>query len=234
MLTLQSFTYGPFQENTYVLYNEHNEAIIIDPGMYELNEFDAFFSYLSEMDLKPTLLLNTHTHIDHIFGNAAVVMKYKVPLAFHELDKPVFDHQLTARAMYNLTFVPSPAPDYYLKENELVTLGSDSLQILLCPGHSPGSVCFYHKEQQFVIGGDVLFQQVQVRLKATICHQCGRAFKPFFLAFSHGLKAQAAFTFGDQFSDLPAKKYVAAFFSKVLHQYPERDIGSSTFPIHTR
>ncbi len=159
MLTLQSFTYGPFQENTYVLYNEHNEAIIIDPGMYELNEFDAFFSYLSEMDLKPTLLLNTHTHIDHIFGNAAVVMKYKVPLAFHELDKPVFDHQLTARAMYNLTFVPSPAPDYYLKENELVTLGSDSLQILLCPGHSPGSVCFYHKEQQFIIGGDVLFQQ---------------------------------------------------------------------------
>jgi glyoxylase-like metal-dependent hydrolase (beta-lactamase superfamily II) len=159
VLTLQSFTYGPFQENTYVLYNEHNEAIIIDPGMYELNEFDAFFSYLSEMDLKPTLLLNTHTHIDHIFGNAAVVMKYKVPLAFHELDKPVFDHQLTARAMYNLTFVPSPAPDYYLKENELVTLGSDSLQILLCPGHSPGSVCFYHKEQQFIIGGDVLFQQ---------------------------------------------------------------------------
>ena len=159
MLTLQSFTYGPFHENTYVLYNENKEAIIIDPGMYELNEFDAFFSYLSEMDLKPTLLLNTHTHIDHIFGNAAVVMKYKVPLAFHELDKPVFDHQLTARAMYNLTFVPSPAPDYYLKENELVTLGSDSLQILLCPGHSPGSVCFYHKEQQFVIGGDVLFQQ---------------------------------------------------------------------------
>jgi len=159
VLTLQSFTYGPFQENTYVLYNEHNEAIIIDPGMYELNEFDAFFSYLSEMDLKPTLLLNTHTHIDHIFGNAAVVMKYKVPLAFHDLDKPVFDHQLTARAMYNLTFVPSPAPDYYLKENELVTLGSDSLQILLCPGHSPGSVCFYHKEQQFIIGGDVLFQQ---------------------------------------------------------------------------
>jgi len=159
VLTLQSFTYGPFQENTYVLYNEHNEAIIIDPGMYELNEFDAFFNYLSEMELKPMLLLNTHTHIDHIFGNAAVVMKCKVPLAFHELDKPVFDHQLTARAMYNLTFVPSPAPDYYLKENELVTLGDDSLQILLCPGHSPGSVCFYHKEQQFVIGGDVLFQQ---------------------------------------------------------------------------
>ncbi len=159
MLTLQSFTYGPFHENTYVLYNENKEAIIIDPGMYELNEFDTFFKYLSDLDIKPMLLLNTHTHIDHIFGNAAVVMKYKVPLAFHELDLPVFDHQLSARAMYNLTFVPSPAPDYYLKENELVTLGSDTLQIFLCPGHSPGSVCFYHKEQQFVISGDVLFQQ---------------------------------------------------------------------------
>jgi len=159
VITIKSFTYGPFQENTYILYNEKKEAIIIDPGMYELHEFDSFFKNLTDMDIHPVLLLNTHTHIDHIFGNAAVVMKYKVPFAFHELDRPVFDYQLTAKAMYNLTFVKSPDPDYYLKENETVSLGEDTLRILLAPGHSPGSVCFYHEKQQFVISGDVLFQQ---------------------------------------------------------------------------
>lgn len=158
MITIQSFTYGPFQENTYVVYNENKEALIIDPGMYEIHEFDTFFKYLSDMDIKPIQLLNTHTHIDHIFGNAAVIMKYKIPYAFHELDRPVFDHQLSARALYNLTFVQSPEPDYYLKENEWVHLGKDRFKILLAPGHSPGSICFYHEEQQILISGDVLFQ----------------------------------------------------------------------------
>lgn len=159
MFTIQSFTYGPFQENTYVLYNEEKEAIIIDAGMYELHEFDQFFAWITKNELKPVLLLNTHTHIDHITGNAAVVMKYKVPLAFHELDKPVFDHQGTAGMMYNLQFVKSPQPDYYLKEGEDVNLRNDSLRVLFTPGHSPGSVCFYSEQQQFVVGGDVLFQQ---------------------------------------------------------------------------
>ncbi len=157
MLTIQSFTFGPFQENTYILYNENKEAVIIDPGMYELHEFDSFFKYITDMDITPVLLLNTHTHIDHIFGNAAVVMKYKVPFAFHELDRPVFDHQKSAGAMYNLTFVESPEPDYYLQENEYVRVGNDLFKVLLAPGHSPGSVCFYHEGQMFVVSGDVLF-----------------------------------------------------------------------------
>jgi hydroxyacylglutathione hydrolase len=159
MIQIHSFTFGPFSENTYILSNAQKEAIIIDPGMYDLSEFDSFFKYLTDKDLKPVLLLNTHTHIDHIVGNAAVKMKYKVPFAFHELDRPVFDHQSATGAMYNLTFVTSPEPDYYLQEGESVQLGEHRLQVLLTPGHSPGSVCFYHEGQQFVISGDVLFQQ---------------------------------------------------------------------------
>lgn len=158
MVTIKSFTFNPFQENTYVLYNEKREAIIIDPGMYDKHEFEFFFDFLENESLNPILLLNTHTHLDHIFGNAAVQSKFSIPLAFHELETPVFNAASSAGALYNLPFEKSPEPNFYIKEGEEITLGEDRFEILLTPGHSPGSVCFYNKKQQFVISGDVLFQ----------------------------------------------------------------------------
>lgn len=99
MLTIQSFTFNPFQENTYIIFNENKEAIIIDPGMYAEEEFDIFFAFLTQNSLRPTLLLNTHTHLDHVFGNAAVLRKYPIPFGFHIKDKPVFDAASSAGAM---------------------------------------------------------------------------------------------------------------------------------------
>jgi hydroxyacylglutathione hydrolase len=159
VIQVKKFTFNPFQENTYILYNENKQAIIIDPGMYELTEFDFFFKYITDEGLMPVLLLNTHTHLDHIFGNAAVVMKYKVPLAFHASEQPVFDAQKEIGDKYGMTFVNSPSQNFYLKEGEQINLENDSLKILFTPGHSPGSVCFYHEKQGFIISGDVLFQQ---------------------------------------------------------------------------
>ena len=158
MIHIQSFTFNPFQENTYIIYNEHKQAIIIDPGMYEANEFDIFYQFIDQHQLVPTMLLCTHTHLDHIFGVADVLKKYKIPFGFHELDQPVFDSGPTAGVMYGVPFEKSPSPTFYIKENEEIMLGSDSFSVLLTPGHSPGSVCFYHKEQQILISGDVLFQ----------------------------------------------------------------------------
>jgi hydroxyacylglutathione hydrolase len=157
-MRIKSFVFNPFQENTYILYNEAKEAIIIDPGMYSPKEFDDFFGFISLNQLKPVLLLNTHTHLDHLFGNASVLQRFSVPFAFHALDKPVFDASVSAGAMYGLSFEKSPEPTYFLKENEFVTLGDEQLEIRLAPGHSPGSVCFYHASGKFVISGDVLFK----------------------------------------------------------------------------
>ena len=159
MIRIKKFTFNPFQENTYVLINENKQAIIVDPGMYEISEFDLFFKYLTDEEIIPILLVNTHTHLDHLFGNAAVMLKYKIPLAFHEKDKPVFNAAPTAGAMYNMLFVTSPPPTFYLKEGQVLKLGNDQFKILLTPGHSPGSVCFYHDEQKILISGDVLFKQ---------------------------------------------------------------------------
>ncbi|MBK9299510.1 MAG: MBL fold metallo-hydrolase [Bacteroidetes bacterium] len=158
MLRIHSFTFNPFQENTYLIIDENNKTIIIDPGMYSPDEFDVFFNFIDQHKLIPELLLNTHTHLDHVFGNAAVLKKFDIPYGFHLADKPVFDAASSAGAMYGMSFEKSPEPTYYLKEHENVQLGNHFLKILLTPGHSPGSVCFYHEAQQFVISGDVLFQ----------------------------------------------------------------------------
>ena len=157
MLTIHSCTFNPFQENTYIIFNENKEAIIIDPGMYAEEEFDIFFAFLTQNSLRPTLLLNTHTHLDHVFGNAAVLRKYPIPFGFHIKDKPVFDAASSAGAMYGMVFEKSPEPTLYLEETEEILLGDESFKVLLTPGHSPGSVCFYHKNQDFLISGDVLF-----------------------------------------------------------------------------
>lgn len=159
MIKIQKFTFNAFQENSYIIYNEDKKAIIIDPGMYDINEHKLFFKFINDNQLEPIMLLNTHTHLDHLFGNAAVLNKYKIPFAFHELDKPVFDAASSVGIMYGLEFEKSPEPTFYLKENETLQLGTDSFKILLTPGHSPGSVCFYHQAQNIVISGDVLFQQ---------------------------------------------------------------------------
>ncbi len=158
MITLQSFCFNPFQENSYILFNEKKEAIIIDPGMYTPDEANTFFSFIDAKELTPQYLLGTHTHLDHVFGNAAVLRKFPVPYGFHEKDKPVFDAANASAAMYGLSFEKSPEPDFYIQEGQDIVLGEDRLQVFLTPGHSPGSVCFYCEKQQFVISGDVLFQ----------------------------------------------------------------------------
>jgi glyoxylase-like metal-dependent hydrolase (beta-lactamase superfamily II) len=159
MLEIQCFTFNPFQENTYLLINEKKDCIIIDPGCYFEEERKELLAYIEKEGLNVTRLLNTHCHLDHIFGNRLVAKTYGVGLEIHMLDKIVLDRSPEIGKMYNVPFEPSVEPARYLEEGEKIQLGDDELVILLTPGHSPGSVCFYCAAQQFVIGGDVLFYQ---------------------------------------------------------------------------
>lgn len=159
MLEIQCFTFNPFQENTYLLINEKKDCIIIDPGCYFEEERKELLAYIEKEGLNVTRLLNTHCHLDHIFGNRLVAKTYGVGLEIHMLDKIVLDRSPEIGKMYNVPFEPSVEPARYLEEGEKIQLGDDELVILLTPGHSPGSVCFYCAAQQFIIGGDVLFYQ---------------------------------------------------------------------------
>ena len=157
MIQIQSFTFGPFQENTYVLFDETKECLIIDPGCYDNRERQELAAFIDNNGLKPIKLLNTHCHLDHIFGNGFVVDKFKIDLEFNKEDLKVFEAYLTTASLYGLNAEPSPQPTKYIGEGDVIKFGNSSLEILFTPGHSPGSITFYNKEQKFMIAGDVLF-----------------------------------------------------------------------------
>ena len=158
MLQIKSFVFSPIQENTYVLYNEFKECIIIDPGCYFDEEKDLLKTFIDENKLKPVLFLNTHCHLDHVFGNKFVSETYNLTLHLHEKEQQVLAFAPTSGLMYNMPFDNYTGNFLLLKEGDVINVGDDKLTVIETPGHSPGSVCFYCKKQNFVIGGDVLFQ----------------------------------------------------------------------------
>ena len=158
MLQIKVFTFNPVEENTYIIYNEFNECIIIDPGCYDDSEKLELQSFIKDNRLDPKFLLNTHCHLDHVFGNKFIAEEYKLTLHAHILEKAVLEMAPTSGLMFNLPFDNYNAEIIYLAEGDFITLGEDKLEIIFVPGHSPGSVCFYCEKQHFIIGGDVLFK----------------------------------------------------------------------------
>ena len=159
MIQIQSFVFSPFSENTYVLYDETDEAIIIDPGCYEPPEYQALNDFVKNKNLKPVGIFNTHAHIDHVLGVEKLKKKYGIPFALHRLDEPLLRAVKTYAPNYGFPAFDEPAVERWLEAGETVEFGSSALKIIFVPGHAPGHVAFVSDEQKFVIGGDVLFRQ---------------------------------------------------------------------------
>jgi glyoxylase-like metal-dependent hydrolase (beta-lactamase superfamily II) len=157
MLTVKTFTFSPVEENTYILYNELGHCCIIDPGCYFPEERDTLKTGIEKTGLTPVLLLNTHCHLDHVFGNKFVHDTWGLPLHLHQKEKPVLDFAPQAGQLWNLPFENYNGPLVYLTEGTSIKIDDDELEIRWVPGHSPGSISFYHEAGGFVIGGDVLF-----------------------------------------------------------------------------
>ena len=157
MLTIKSFEFSPIQENTYLLYNEFNECIIIDPGCYFPEERETLANFIKGQKLIPKWLINTHCHLDHVFGNAFVADQFQLELHIHEGEKKVLEYAPTSGLMYNMPFDNYTGPLHFLKEGDVIEIGDDKLAVLFTPGHSPASISFYCAAQDFIIAGDVLF-----------------------------------------------------------------------------
>jgi len=157
MLNVQLFTFNPVQENTYILYNEERLCCIIDPGCYFASEEIALKSFIEDHGLKPVCLLNTHCHFDHIFGNRFIQKTYGLTLHLHRLEKQVLDYGPISAQRWQLSFENYDGELNFLEEGDKIPIGSDELEVLFAPGHSPGHIVFYDKASKFLIGGDVLF-----------------------------------------------------------------------------
>ncbi len=159
MIKIEYFTFNPLAENTYVLSNEKGNAVIIDAGCYFTQEEETLKNYIAENNLKPVQLLNTHCHLDHVFGNNWVHKNYGLELYLHKDEQTVLEFAPAVANMYGLSFINYKGPLHFLNENDEIFLDDDKLKVLLAPGHSPASICFYCSAQNFVIGGDVLFYE---------------------------------------------------------------------------
>lgn len=155
---VKAFNFNPIQENTYVLYDETKECVIIDAGCYDDAERKTLTDFIKKENLKPIKLLNTHCHFDHVLGNKFIAHEYNIPLEIHQKELPVLASLLQVAGMYGFTNVDaSPQPANYLQDGDTVKFGNSQLHVLFTPGHSPGSICFYNKEKNFAVVGDVLF-----------------------------------------------------------------------------
>ena len=159
MLTVKTFTFNPVAENTYILFNEIKEAIIIDPGCYFNEEREKLANFIDINNIKPVQLLNTHCHLDHVFGNKWIYETYHLELFLHPNEEQVLNFAPQLAQLWGMPFENYTGALHFLENNDVIKSGDNELKVLLAPGHSPGSICFYCEAQKFLIGGDVLFRE---------------------------------------------------------------------------
>jgi glyoxylase-like metal-dependent hydrolase (beta-lactamase superfamily II) len=158
MIHIKAFTFSPISENTYVLYNDAGKAIIIDPGCYFPAEEETLKTFLTDTGLTPIYLLNTHCHLDHVFGNKWVYETYGLELYLHPNEAPMLELAPVSGERWGLPFQNYNGPLHFLNDGDKVFIDDTEIQVILAPGHSPGSICFYLPSQGDLIGGDVLFR----------------------------------------------------------------------------
>jgi len=158
MITLKTFVFNPFQENTYILHDETKECIIIDAGCYEDFEKEELDNYITKNGLHCVKLVNTHCHVDHVLGSAHVKAKYNPEIIVNKHDAFLINDAKKHGVVFGFNVEQPPQPDSYIDAGDEIKFGNSTLQVLFVPGHSPGSIALYSQTDNFIITGDVLFK----------------------------------------------------------------------------
>ena len=159
MIQVAVFIFNFIQVNTYVLYTPDGDCLIVDPGCYTQEEVNALERFIEQHKLKPYAIILTHPHIDHVVGVQAIKTKYAIPVMAHLKSPEILNQTELSAANFGFNNINNFLPDKYLNDGDEIYFGKASLKVLYTPGHAEGSVCFYSKEDGFVVTGDVLFQQ---------------------------------------------------------------------------
>ncbi len=157
-MKIETFVNNPYQENTYIIYDETGDCAIVDPGMYTAVEENTVVNFIKENNLKPVMLLNTHCHIDHVLGNKFIFDQYGLKPKFNKGELSLLQAIPSYAPQQGFDYKLSPEPEEFLPESGQISLGNGFLDLLFTPGHSPAHLCFYSEADGFVVGGDALFK----------------------------------------------------------------------------
>lgn len=158
MITIKSFEFNYFQENTFLLYDETREAVLIDCGCCRKEEEKELTDFILENKLTLKHLLCTHLHVDHVFGNGFIHKTYGLGPEANKLDVEKLPSPDEQAKLFGLRQHVENVPiEKYIVGGEIIKFGTSELQVLTIPGHSPGSVAFYNQKNGFAIVGDALF-----------------------------------------------------------------------------
>lgn len=172
MIHIKTFVFNGFQENTYILYDDEKQGIIIDPGCQMHAERQMIVNFLEREEITLVRLLNTHCHLDHVFGNLFFQKTYHLKLEAHQAEIPVLNACEAVAKMYNMLPYDASQIDSFLEEGQKIVLGDTVLDILHLPGHAPGHLGFVNHQQKWIISGDVLFKGSVGRTDFPLCsHQ---------------------------------------------------------------
>ena len=158
-MTVKQCVFNALAENTYVVYDDSKECIIIDPGCYESNEEAQLMNFVEDHNLNVTSLINTHCHIDHVLGNNFIKNEYKVDLTIHKLDIGTLKANDVVAPIYGFQGYKSSEADAFVDEGEQVKFGNSVFDIIFVPGHAPGHIALVNEAEKICLSGDVLFQQ---------------------------------------------------------------------------
>jgi len=158
MTTIKTFVFNPFQENTYVLFDETKECIIVDTGCLSQEEQQELSNFIEENGLQPKLAVITHGHVDHVMGVAYIQKQYKLDIAGNPEDLPLLQMATTQAMMYGMTIDDVPSISINLNEGDVVAFGNTKLSVIQTPGHSKGCICLHNSEENYLLSGDTLFR----------------------------------------------------------------------------
>ena len=158
MITIKSFEFNYFQENTFLLYDDTREAVLIDCGCCRKEEEKELTDFILENKLTLKHLLCTHLHVDHVFGNGFIYKTYGLKPEANKQDVEKLPSPDEQAKLFGLRqHVENVPVEKYIVGGEIIKFGTSELQVLTVPGHSPGSIAFYNKKHGFAIVGDALF-----------------------------------------------------------------------------
>lgn len=149
--------FSPIEVNTYLLVDQSGDCAIIDCGCYYAYESDELAGFIKNKNLKPVLLLNTHCHLDHVFGNKFILDRYYLKAFSSEFEEMNRKDSVQHAALFGLTMDVPPEPGGFIIDNQVITFGKTELVALHVPGHSPGGLAFYSEKNNCVFTGDALF-----------------------------------------------------------------------------